>query len=398
MSEKRRDKKNRVLRNGESQMPNGRYRYSYYENGSQKSFYSWKLTKTDSLPAGKRECVSLRDKEEELRKAQDQGIAYHGGELTVYQLAKKYVDTKEGVKANTKSGYISVLNFLAKNYFGAKRIDMIRTSDAKLWLISLYRKGEKGRAAISAIHSVLKHSFQMAVEDDLIVKNPFCFKLESIRMENAGEEKKPLTEDQERKFLDFIQNDSHYKKYYDAIWLLFHTGMRISEFCGLTVKDLDFKKRCIHIERQLLVNKGTKDLNIGTLKSKAAYREIPMTDQIYECCKQILSKREKPTVEHTVDGVGGFLFFDRNGNPKNRLSWGSNFNCICGKYNKTHNDKLYVTPHICRHTFCTNMAKAGMKPEILAYIAGHSDYSTTMNVYIHIGAEDVRNAFLSIAG
>ena len=50
---------------------------------------------------------------------------------------------------------------------------------------------------------------------------------------------------------------------------------------------------------------------------------------------------------------------------------------------------LYLThPHVCRHTYCSNMAKSGMNPKTLQYLMGHSDISVTMNVYTHIGCDD----------
>lgn len=57
----RRDKKHRVLRSGESQEKSGKYRYTFYENGKQKCFYSWRLVRTDPVPQGKRDCRPLRD-------------------------------------------------------------------------------------------------------------------------------------------------------------------------------------------------------------------------------------------------------------------------------------------------------------------------------------------------
>lgn len=49
-----------------------------------------------------------------------------------------------------------------------------------------------------------------------------------------------------------------------------------------------------------------------------------------------------------------------------------------------------VTPHVCRHTFCSNMAKSGMNPKTLQYLMGHSDIGVTLNTYIHIGYEDAK--------
>ena len=47
-----------------------------------------------------------------------------------------------------------------------------------------------------------------------------------------------------------------------------------------------------------------------------------------------------------------------------------------------------VTPHVCRHTFCSRMASARMNPKTLQYIMGHSDISVTLNTYTHLGFDD----------
>ena len=47
-----------------------------------------------------------------------------------------------------------------------------------------------------------------------------------------------------------------------------------------------------------------------------------------------------------------------------------------------------ITPHVCRHTYCSNMAKTGMNPKTLQYLMGHSDIAVTLNVYTHVGLED----------
>ena len=55
---------------------------------------------------------------------------------------------------------------------------------------------------------------------------------------------------------------------------------------------------------------------------------------------------------------------------------------------------LYLThPHVCRHTFCSNMAKSGMNPKMLQYIMGHSDISVTMNTYTHVKFQDAQEDF-----
>lgn len=95
-----------------------------------------------------------------------------------------------------------------------------------------------------------------------------------------------IIKDQMRKFLKFIHDDVVYCKYYEVVFILFHTGMRISEFCGLTIKDLDMEKRIIDINKQCQRTK--MDIHIETTKTNVGTRKIPMTDDVYEAFKAIL--------------------------------------------------------------------------------------------------------------
>ena len=173
MSEKRRDKKKRILRNGESQRKDGRYAYKYYDNAGNVQFvYSWKLEKGDRLPAGKRDDLALREKEREIKQRLEAKLIPQGGEITVLELVQKYISLKTGVRQNTKTGYNFVLNILKKEEFGKHQINSVRLSDAKLWLIKLQRDG-RGYSTIHTVRGVVRPAFQMAVDDDWLHKNPF---------------------------------------------------------------------------------------------------------------------------------------------------------------------------------------------------------------------------------
>ena len=64
-------------------------------------------------------------------------------------------------------------------------------------------------------------------------------------------------------------------------------------------------------------------------------------------------------------------------------------NRMVGRYNDIYRVQMpNITPHVCRHTYCSNMAKSGMNPKTLQYLMGHSDISVTMNVYTHISFDD----------
>ncbi len=247
MSVKRRDNKNRILRNGESQRSDGRYAYVYVDdNGKQKFLYSWKLENTDKVPQGKRDCISLRDKIKMLKKDLDYGIVSNGGDMTVLQLVQKYVGQKTGVRHNTQANYNFVINIIKKEAFGSKRIDKVKLSDAKEWLIKLQSDG-RGYSTIHTVRGVVRPAFQMAVDDDLIRKNPFEFMLATVVV-NDSVTREAITRKQERTFLEFVKNDKHFCKYYDGIYILFNTGLRISEFVGLVKSDIDFENRKIKVD------------------------------------------------------------------------------------------------------------------------------------------------------
>ncbi len=128
-------------------------------NGKQKFLYSWKLENTDRVPQGKRDCVSLRDKIKMLNKDLGDGITPDGGKITVLQLMEKYIGQKTGVRHNTEANYKFVINIIKKEDFGARRIDKVKISDAKEWLIKLQQVDKRGYSSIHTIRGVVRPAF-----------------------------------------------------------------------------------------------------------------------------------------------------------------------------------------------------------------------------------------------
>ena len=290
MDGKRRDNRGRILRNGEMQMKDGRYRYKYIDAfGTTQYEYSWRLEENDPAPAGKKRDLSLREKEKMIAADAFDRVVPKGGKQNVLQLVKKYISTRTGVTHNTKAGYQTVLNLLQKDPFGMRRIDTVKPSDAKIWLVKLQQGDKRSYSSIHSIRGVLRPAFQMAVDDDLIRKNPFSFPVADVIV-NDSVTREAITRKQERAFLAFVQQDKHFCKYYEGIYILFKTGMRISEFVGLTVSDLDFENCTINIDKQLHRMRDGKKIIVPT-KTDAGTREIPMSDGVKECFQTILENR-----------------------------------------------------------------------------------------------------------
>lgn len=389
---KRRDNQGRLLRTGEYQRKDGRYVYKYKDcSGQVKCLYASRLESKDPYREGRKRLPALRELEEELLQNQWNGLLDFGGDITVLELAERYVETRQSVRESTRAGYKTVLNILRKDPFGGIRIDKVKLSDAKLWILKLNKDGRR-YSSIHTIRGVLRPAFNMALEDDLIRKNPFEFPLGSVVADDS-KKREALTPEQEEAFLNFVKEDQHFSKYYDGIYILLNTGLRISEFCGLTTEDVDFKKKCIHVRGQL-VRPSNMITAYEPTKTVSGVRDVPMSEEVMECFRRITENRKKPLVEPEVDGKSGFYFLDKDGRPLLALHWEHYFKRIVDKYNNHYTEKLpRITPHVCRHTFCSKMARRGMNAKNLQYIMGHSEIGITLNTYTHLSFSDAASDF-----
>ena len=386
----RRDSKHRVLRRGESIRADGKYQFKYHIAGKPHFVYSWRLEPTDPLPVGKKPCLSLRELEKQIGYDLDNQLDPLGKNITVMELVERYLKTKVGMRPNTLANYNFVKNILKNEDFGQQKISKIKTSDAKLFLIKMQQEDGRGHSTVKTVRGVLRPAFQMAVDDDVLMKNPFQFELAGVVVNDAVT-RQAITKDQMRKFLRFVHDDILYCKYYEVVYILFHTGMRISEFCGLTLKDIDLKNKTVNIDHQLQ-RTSKREYVIEPTKTNAGTRVIPITDEVAEMFRSIIEDRPQYKTEKIVAGYSGFLFLDKDGMPLVAMHWEHRFNSMVGRYNEIYKVQIpNITPHVCRHTYCSNQAKAGMNPKTLQYLMGHSDIAVTLNVYTHVGLEDAEN-------
>ena len=123
-----------------------------------------------------------------------------------------------------------------------------------------------------------------------------------------------------------------------------------------------------------------------------------MSDEVYQAFQNILKHRRKQK-NLVIDGYSVFLFINRNGNPQVAVNYEAVFRKLVDKYNSKHEEPLpKITPHVCRHTYCSNQARAGMNPKTLQYLMGHSDIGVTLNTYTHIKYDDAKDEILKMAG
>lgn len=219
MSAKRRDNRNRILNRGESQQKDGRYIYKYTDAlGRIRYVYAWKLLPTDRTPKGKRDDLSLREKECIIQRNLYDGIDIQGGKMSLCQLYAKKNAQHPNVNPSTQMGRKYLMQALEDDILCSRSIDNIRPSDAKEWAVRMKEKGFSYKTISNYKHS-LKASFYMAIEDDYVRKKTFDFNLSEV-LEDDSKPKVALSEEQEQALLDFIAHDTVYKKYYDDILIL----------------------------------------------------------------------------------------------------------------------------------------------------------------------------------
>ena len=378
MAGKRKDRNGRVLKTGENQRKNGTYDYRYTDShGKVRCIYAKTLE-------------DLRKKEAAIQRDLADGIDYAAGEISVADLVDRYMSLKRDIGHNTKRAYGTVINRIKESEFGQMKVRNVKLSDAKRFYIDLHDTGSK-RNTISIYHSVLRPTFEMAVDDDMIRKNPFKFKVADIIPDDAVK-RTALTKQQQENYLRFIQENGQ-DNYYDDIVILMGTGLRVSELYGLTKKDVDFKKRLIFIDHQLC-RTAEKPYFVKSPKTSSGIRCIPMSDVVYMALKRVVANRQSPTVELLVDGYSGFLFLDKAGMPKVAMHLENYMRGMQKKMERIYEKSFpRVTPHVLRHTFCTNMQRAGIDVKSLQYLMGHSNVSVTLDVYTHVDFHAVQEAF-----
>lgn len=377
---RRKDSRGRVLEKGESQRKDGRYVYQYKDNwGVRRSVYALNLS-------------DLRKEERQIRRDMEDKIDTRGAEITLNEQFDKYLALKTRLANSTRQNYINMWNGRVKNSsLGRKRICDIKKSDVLRFYNDLQGAGLK-YSTIKLLHGMIAPCLELAVEDDVLRKNPSrgCLR----EFESDAEERAALTKKEQEELLAFVWKSNVYAVYYPMLLFMIGTAVRCGEAIGLTWKDVDFKKREISINHQLVYKKkdGGYGFYADTPKTDAGIRIIPMTREV---CRALMDQREQQLAlgrktNVCIDGYEDFVFSTKNRNPIMPSAVNNFLLNIVNAYNKSGEKKVqmpHISAHILRHTGCTRMSEAGIDPKVLQYIMGHSNISVTMEVYNHVSTE-----------
>ena len=380
MASSRKDHRGRVLRKGEYDRTHsdGRYKYKYSEMGGG-VIYAATLEE-------------LREKEKQIQKDIMDGICPRlSATTTLNMMFEQDMELKTGLRESTKHNYFTMWDGNVRDSLGKMRVCDIKILHIRKFYANLENE-QVGKNTIKFIHNMIRSALELALQCDLIRKNP------AVGVKYGGEvkEKKALTRAEQDSLIRFLNQENIYNIYQPMITIMLGTGLRVSELCGLTWEDIDFKNETITVNKQLLKTRGKaedgKTLYIEKTKTENGMRIVPMTQIVHKAFrdqqKQMLYLNRKCFVE--IDGITDFVFVTKNHFPFSV----ANVNAILKNIIKAHNKVTELqlpqfSSHIMRHSAATRMVESGMSPKAVQTIMGHSSIKITMDIYVNLDNECV---------
>ena len=417
-SSKRRDRKNRVLEKGEYQKESGVYEYRYKDiYGKTKSIYSWRLTASDPIPAGKGPCEPLRDMKVAIDKDLHNNIdTYTAQTTTLNERFDIYIESKINLRRSTKQNYIYMYDKYVRGTVGRmKMCDINYSIIQRLYNDMITKYGFKPNS-MEALHTVLNPIFDRAVWDNLIESNPCPKAMKQIRESDAWvkEKKPPLTLEQQQTFMRYLERSPKYRHWLNILTVLLGTGMRINECLGLTWSECNFRTNTIVITHTLNYRKqedGHCRHYVEFIpKTPAGFRTIPIFDEVRAALLEEKEYQDRNGTAGTViDGVSGWVFTNRYGTVFKEKSINDAIERIYKAYNASEKEtakkegrEAFLLPHFTchqlRHTFCTRLVEVEPRAKIVQSIMGHANISTTMDVYAEVEERAKKEAAIQLQG
>ena len=401
----RKDKKGYMLRTGECQRKDGRYSYAYTDRWKKRH-----VVYATSL-------VELRELEKQIRMDLDSGIDPNAAKvMTVNDAFDRYISRKYDLKPTTKSNYQFNYDHVVSEGFGQEKIGKIRYSDVKKFYYDLMKeRGIKPRT-LDGINTVIHSTFKMAVRDEIIRSNPAEGVMAEIKKSDlwVKTRKCGLTVPEQRELVEFMKDSHQFKGWVPVITVLLGTGMRIGECLGLRWEDIDLDKRLISVNHNL-VDFQDRELKkqvrkIQTTKTRAGVRMIPMIDEVYEA---FITEFELQSAigfcEEEIDGYSGFIFTTTDQKLMSRSAVNNAIHRIVRIHNEEEEKKAKAegrepilipqfSAHQLRHTFCTRFCENETNLKVIQSIMGHSDITTTMDIYADATPEKKQEIMANLNG
>ena len=387
-SDRRKDSKNRVLKQGEYQRKNGTYEYRWTDKrGVRHNVYAKTLTELRSL-----ESKIIRDQYDGLKAAAEN--------LTLNDVFDKWKLLKKGLRENTFENYKYMYEMFCRDEIGNLKITKIKKSDIKSFYITMHDVRRVKPNTLGNIQTVLHQVLQLAVDDDYIRKNPSDGVLNELNQIYANENKarKGLTNEEQDLLLGWLKKPGNkYNHWYPILCTMLYTGMRIGEIGGLRWEDVDFEKGYINVNHTLVyfcsraeqAKNGDQKWAVHPPKTDTGERRIPMLPIVKEALQMEKEYQEEAGIKctQTIDGYTDWVFLNRFGSAQHQGTVNKAIKAIirdCNLEQMEKGEKVMLPNFSChnlRHTMATRMNEAGVNDRARMAILGHKDIEVTQMVY-----------------
>lgn len=311
----------------------------------------------------------------------------------------KKPSVKESSVAPIKRNYKNTFGF----YLGTKKIKDIEVMDVQKAMVTLKENG----VAVSSIRQgvgQLQHCLEFAKACKYISVNPAI--AIKVPWKNEESDVTALTKEEQRIFYQQLYDEDNWYK--EMLHIMLLTGLRVGEVGSLTWNDVDFKGKCIHVRTSLMCqyDEGVKTQKMTSPKTVNSERIIPFienTEELLLAQKDKIEKLKKRLGNRWRADSSDIVFANTMGNYCIRHIVEKEINKIVEHINKQRmldsvvkgtkfEEYRKVTPHVIRHTFATRCFEKGFDAKIIQSLLGHSNYNTTMNIYVTVSKELLKKA------
>lgn len=417
MPEKRRDKKGRLLRDGEYQRGDGMYEYRFQDSyGKRHSVYSWKLVSTDAVPAGRKCKIPLRDMESNIQKDIADRINITKASSTFNQCYKEWIDGRHSLRESTRINYERLYRNHIACTIGTNPVSEIHRSDIKKLYVTLLTERKLGTGTVGNIHMIVNAVFEHLVQDSVLRINPAHGVMTEVKRDGIGkppQKRHSLTEKQQEAFVRYVSRTFAYRHWRAFFTFLLGTGCRIGEAIAIRWDDCDFKSNLITIDHEaihLWSSESKPKILISKPKTEAGIRVIPMLADVKRVLLQERLRQMKDGFHDiTIDGYTNFIFASQRGKLLSPNTVDRAINKIVETYNIEETDTAYAdgrepdllphfSAHTFRHTFCTRYCENESDLKTIQEIMGHRSITTTMDVYNESSNQRKLSSFERLSG
>ena len=393
MTEKRKDSKKRVLKEGEYQRANGTYEYRWRAaNGRRSSVYAKTLEE-------------LREKEQDIFRDKCDGIRTESKNVTVNDVYDLWRKLKKGLKDNTFSNYQYMYDQFVYEKLGKQKVVLLKRSDIRRFYNYLADDRLLKASTIDNVHTVLHQVLDLAVEDGYLRANPSDNALKELKQtHNIGSDhRKALTIEEQKRLINFLISSEQYSHWEPIITVMLEAGLRVGEATGLRWDDVDLERGLIDVNHTLIYYNHRVGgpagcyFGINTPKTEAGRRVVPMTKTVRNAFIREYDYQQAHHISCTahIDGYTDFVFINRFGNVQHQGTLNKALRRVIRDCNedaieaiengRLKKSDLVLLPsfscHSLRHTCATRLCESGVNMKVIQDFLGHADISTTMNIY-----------------